>query len=118
MAQTCLPAKNQILERWAKHFHRVLNKPSKISYDVIAYITQVPINHGCDAVPIAIVLKASIDSFCSKKYARLNAIPSKIYKLKSPAYQPFPVHQDQETISPEFQKRFHNTHLCKLEGSR
>lgn len=48
---TLLTDKHQILQRWAKHFESVLNRPSNISDEAINHLLQVPINHELDVLP-------------------------------------------------------------------
>ncbi|KAL8606835.1 hypothetical protein ACOMHN_036473 [Nucella lapillus] len=47
-SSTLLTDKKQILERWAKHFDSVLNRPAVINDEAIARLPQVAINTELD----------------------------------------------------------------------
>ena len=48
---TLITEKDKVLERWAEHFDRVLNRPSSINDEAIERLPQVPTNATLDATP-------------------------------------------------------------------
>ncbi|BHF68435.1 hypothetical protein SprV_0301146900 [Sparganum proliferum] len=72
---TLLTVKTQILQRWAKHFRGVLNRPSTISDATIAHLPQVEANADLVFPPLS--------GPCSNSQAEstgLDAFPAEIYK--------------------------------------
>ncbi|XP_047496478.1 uncharacterized protein LOC125044076 [Penaeus chinensis] len=77
-----LTEKKQILDRWAKHFIQVLNRPATINNEAIARLPQVEINRDLDNPPTE-VRKAVKQLSCGKARGS-DAIPAEVYKAGGP----------------------------------
>ncbi|BHF69333.1 hypothetical protein SprV_0301237700 [Sparganum proliferum] len=79
-----LTEKTQILQRWAKHFRGVLNRPSTISDAVIARLPQVETNADLDLPPSLHETIRAMQQLSSGKAPKSDAIPAEVYKHDSP----------------------------------
>ncbi|KAL8563736.1 hypothetical protein ACOMHN_063504 [Nucella lapillus] len=77
---TLLTDKKQILERWAKHFGSVLNRPAVINDEAIARLPQVAINTELDAQPSYEEVNKAIKQMTTGKAPGPDAIPAEVYK--------------------------------------
>ncbi|BHF81341.1 hypothetical protein SprV_0702447100 [Sparganum proliferum] len=77
---TLLTEKTQILQRWAEHFRRVLNRPSVISDAAIDRLPQVETNVDLDLPPSLQETIRALQQLSSGKAPGSDAIPAEIYK--------------------------------------
>ena len=77
--------KEQILDRWAEHFNKVLNCPAAINDNAIARLPQVELNSNFDASPSEAEVSKAIKQLSGGKAPGDDAIPAEIYKLGGPA---------------------------------
>ncbi|XP_072171568.1 uncharacterized protein [Diadema setosum] len=81
---TLLTEKKLILERWAEHFSRVLNRPAQINEEAIDRLSQVPINHKLDVPPSEKEVDIAITQLSSGKAPGSDSIPAEVYKKGGP----------------------------------
>ncbi|PFX27511.1 Craniofacial development protein 2 [Stylophora pistillata] len=76
--KTLISDKEKILERWAEHFHSVLNRPSNINEEAIDRLPQVPISNALADPPteaeVAKAIKLQDDGECSKPFPVTNDV--------------------------------------------
>ena len=72
--------KKRILERWAKHFNSVLNRPSKICDEAILRLSQITINKKFDVLPSVEEVTRAIKQLSVGKAPGPDAIPAEIFK--------------------------------------
>ncbi|XP_060761994.1 succinate dehydrogenase cytochrome b560 subunit, mitochondrial isoform X1 [Neoarius graeffei] len=77
---TLITEKDKILERWAKRFDSVLNRPSTINDEAIARLPQIPVNETLDAVPTLEEIQKAIRQLSSSKAPGSDSIPAELYK--------------------------------------
>ena len=70
----------KILERWAEHFHAVLNSNSSINEDAISRLPQVPINLAMDDPPTLLETQRAVHLMSCGKAPGVDSIPAEIYK--------------------------------------
>ena len=71
--------KAKILDRWAKHFESVLNRPSAINDDAVDRLVQVNINHELDT-PQESEVKKAVDHLSGGKAPGTDTMPAEVYK--------------------------------------
>ncbi len=119
---TLITEKEKILERWAEHFHNVLNRPSSINDDAINRLPQVTINEALDDPPTLQETQKAIFQLSSGKAPGSDSIPAEVYKTGGTALTEklhclFLLMWQQETIPQEF-KDATIIHLYKRKGNR
>ncbi|BHF77084.1 hypothetical protein SprV_0502018600 [Sparganum proliferum] len=77
---TLLTEKTQILQRWAKHFRGVLNRPSTISDAAIVRLPQVETNVDLDLPPSLQETIRAVHQLSSGNASGSDAIPAEVYK--------------------------------------
>ena len=77
---TLLTDKEAILERWAKHFNSVLNRPSSINQDAIDRLPQIECNVLLDEFPTVTETRKAVQQLSSGKAPGADAIPAEVYK--------------------------------------
>ncbi|VDM04606.1 unnamed protein product [Schistocephalus solidus] len=82
--RTLLPAKTQILKRWAEHFQSVLNQPSAISDAAIDRLPEVEINADLDLPPSPQETIRAGQQLSSGKAPGSDALAADIYKHGGP----------------------------------
>ncbi|BHF80219.1 hypothetical protein SprV_0702334300 [Sparganum proliferum] len=81
---TLLTEKTKILQRWAKHFRGILNRPSIISNAAIARLPQVKTNVDFDFPPSLLETTTAVQQLSSGKAPGSDAIPAEVYKHGGP----------------------------------
>ena len=72
--------KNKILERLAKHFDGVLNRPSFINDKPTEWLLQIPVNESLNVTPTLGEVQITISQLSRGKACGSDSIPAKIYK--------------------------------------
>nr|VZI33279.1 unnamed protein product [Spirometra erinaceieuropaei] len=119
---TLLTEKTQILQRWAKHFRGVLNRPSVISDAAIARLPQVATNVDLDLPPSLQETIRAVQQLSSGKAPGSDAIPAEVYKHGCPQLMDhltalFQEMWRQGEVPPDF-KDATIVHLYKRKGNR
>ena len=114
--------KDKILERWAEHFHGVLNRPSSINDAAIARLPQVPVDTSLDDVPTHEEVQKAIRLLSSGKAPGLDSIPAEIYKeggtaLTDKLLNLIQIIWKRELVPQDFKDAF-IIHLYKRKGNR
>lgn len=78
--ETLLTDKEDILNRWAEHFHSVLNRPSTINDEAIDRLQQTPINHKLDVAPSLPEVKKALHRIANGKAPGADSIPAEVLK--------------------------------------
>nr|VZI05676.1 unnamed protein product [Spirometra erinaceieuropaei] len=81
---TLLTEKTQILQRWAKHFRGVPNRPSAISEAAINRLPQVETNVDIDLPPSLQETIRAVQQLSSGKAPGSDAVPAEVYKHGGP----------------------------------
>ncbi|PFX19481.1 LINE-1 retrotransposable element ORF2 protein [Stylophora pistillata] len=82
--KTLISDKGKILERWAEHFHSVLNRPSNINEEAIDRLPQVPINNTLTDPPTEAEVAKAIKRLSSGKAPGADSIPAEVYAAGGP----------------------------------
>ena len=117
-----LTEKKHILDRWAEHFDKVLNRPAEINNEAIAQLPQVPMNTDLDQVPTESEIRKAIRQLSRGKAPGSDAIPAEVYKTESPAL----IHHLVELLNsiwkseqvPQQLKDASIIHIYKRKGNR
>ena len=81
---TLISDKDMILERWAEHFHSVLNRPSSINAEAIDHLPQVEVNPSLAELPTEEEVLRAIRLLSCGKTPGADSIPADIYKVGGP----------------------------------
>ena len=119
---TLITDKKEILERWAEHFHDVLNRPSSINEEAIARLPQVPLDHSLADPPTEDEVEKAIKRLSSGKAPGADSIPAEIYasggrRLTERLTELFQAMWNQEKLPQEY-KDASIVHLYKRKGNR
>ena len=100
--------KNVILERWAEHFHSVLNRPSSIDGETIDCLPQVEVNPSLAELPTEEEILRAIRLLSCGKAPGTDSSSAEIYKvggllLIQKLNENFQVIWQEEVIPQEFQ---------------
>jgi len=82
---TLITDKPQILQRWAEHFHNVLNRPSSITDTVLAQLPQIEVNPLLADPPSLLAVNKAIEQMKSGKAPGADSIPSEVFKVRRSA---------------------------------
>lgn len=77
---TLISEKKQILERWAEHFHSVLNRPFTINDAPIEHLPQAPVNLELDSPPTTEEVVKTLKEMSTGNAPRSDEIPAEVYK--------------------------------------
>ena len=78
---TLISDNDMILERWAEHFCRVLNRPSSINAEAIDYLPQVEVSPSLAKLPTEEEALSAIRLLSHGKAPGADSIPTEIYKV-------------------------------------
>ena len=113
--------KKGISERWAEHYNSVLNRPSKISDEVIHRLPQVTINKKLDALSSVEEVTRAIKQLSVGKAPVADAIPAEVFKVSGTLLirkltDLFQFHWEKEKLLQEF-KDATIVHLYEKKGN-
>jgi len=119
---TLITDKPQILQRWAEHFHNVLNRLSSISDTVLAQLPQIEVNTLLADPPSLLEVNKAIEQMKSGKAPNADSIPSEVFKsgglqLTTKLCELFQNMWEKETIPQDFRDAI-IVSICKRKGSR
>ncbi|XP_063593800.1 uncharacterized protein LOC134770746 [Penaeus indicus] len=119
---TLLTDKKQIRERWAEHFHSVLNRPTVINDEAIARLPQLATNQELDTPPTQEEVNKAIKQMTSGKAPGPDAIPAEVFKMVGESIRNeltslFQTMWNKQLLPKEFRDST-IVHIYKRKGSR
>ena len=83
---TLVTEKTAILQRWAEHFHSVLNRPSAISEAALANLPEIEVNTLLADPPSLTEVNQAVPKMASGKAPGADFIPAQVFNFGGPQF--------------------------------